>query len=195
MLHRGSGWRPPSCAAARSRSMTASLSETATRAPAAAKPSILVRSPTLADIPGVAALFSEMQRHYSCPVSDKEAVDAATLACKSVTSGFDPRVLIAEVAYEIVGSVVLNVTFPASALSRSLYIRDLYVAGSMRRRGVGQALFKAAAQLTHESGFSALDWTTDTANTSARRMYEACGGRVQPRTFYRLAREDMALGS
>ena len=152
---------------------------------------VTVRVPTACDIPGLAGLFSEMQRHYRRPVTDQQAVEAATLACQPVRSTFDPRVLLAEVAGTIAGSVVLNVTFPAFELSRALYIRDLYVAQSMRRLGVGQALVKAAARLTYAQAFSALDWTTETGNAPARQMYESCGARVLPRTYYRLAREDM----
>jgi GNAT superfamily N-acetyltransferase len=154
-------------------------------------PEIKVRLPTGFDVPGLAALFSEMQRHYQRPVSDEQAVEAALLACKPVTATFDPRVLIAATGGSIVGSIVMNVSFPAYELTHSLYIRDLYVARSVRRRGVGQALVVAAAQLTYSQGFSALDWTTETGNTGARQMYESCGARVLPRTYYRLAREDM----
>ena len=152
---------------------------------------ITVRVPAASDIFGLAALFSEMQRHYRRPVTDQQAAEAAALACQPVRTTFDPRVLLAEVAGTIAGSIVLNVTFPAFELSRALYIRDLYVAHSMRRLGVGQALVKAAACLTYSQGFSALDWTTETGNSPARRMYESCGARVLPRTYYRLAREDM----
>jgi GNAT superfamily N-acetyltransferase len=153
---------------------------------------IQVRVPTSSDIPGLAALFSEMQRHYRRPVTYGHAVEAATLACQPVRTTFDPRVLIAVVGDRIGGSIVLNVTFPAFELSRALYIRDLYVAQAMRRSGVGQTLVKAAARLTYAQGFSALDWTTETDNAAARQMYESCGARVLPRTYYRLAREDMA---
>ncbi|WP_428488342.1 GNAT family N-acetyltransferase [Rhodopila sp.] len=132
-----------------------------------------------------------MQRHYGRPVTSQQAIEAATLACKPMGSLFDPRVLLAVADHAIVGSIVLNVTFPAFELSRALYIRDLYVAASMRRYGVGQALVRAAAQLTYAEGFSALDWTTETNNTAARQMYESCGARVLPRTYYRLAREDI----
>jgi GNAT superfamily N-acetyltransferase len=132
-----------------------------------------------------------MQRHYRRPVTDEQAIEAATLACQPVRTTFDPRVLIAFVDDEIAGSIVLNVTFPAFELSRSLYIRDLYVARSMRRYGVGKNLVKEAARLTYSQGFSALDWTTETGNAAARQMYESCGARVLGRTYYRLAREDM----
>jgi GNAT superfamily N-acetyltransferase len=152
---------------------------------------ITVRAPTPQDVPALASLFAEMQRHYRRPVTDEQAIEAATLACQPVRTTFDPRVLIAFVGDTIAGSIVLNVTFPAFELSRSLYIRDLYVARSMRRYGVGQTLVKAAARLTYSHGFSALDWTTETDNTAARQMYESCGARVLGRTYYRLAREDM----
>ena len=152
---------------------------------------ITVRAPATSDISGLAALFSEMQRHYRRPVTELQAIEAATLACQPVRTTFDPRVLLAEVAGGIAGSIVLNVTFPAFELSRALYIRDLYVAHSMRRLGVAQALVRAAAGLTYSQAFSALDWTTETGNLAARQMYESCGARVLLRTYYRLAREDM----
>ena len=154
-------------------------------------PEVTVRAPTGSDIRAVADLFAEMQRHYRRPVSDQQAIEAATLACQPVRATFDPRVLLAEVAGAIAGSIVLNVTFPAFELSRALYIRDLYVARSMRRLGIGQALVKAAARLTYSQTFSALDWTTETGNAAARQMYESCGARVLARTYYRLAREDL----
>ena len=154
-------------------------------------PDIDIRSPTLSDVPGLATLFSEMQRHYNRPVPDDQAVEAATLACRPIAAMFDPRVLISVMNGTIVGSIVLNVVFPAYELTRALYIRDLYVAQSLRRHGVAQALVKAAAHLTYAQGFSALDWTTETGNAAARQMYESCGARVLPRTYYRLAREDL----
>jgi GNAT superfamily N-acetyltransferase len=61
----------------------------------------------------------------------------------------------------------------------------------MRRHGIAQAMVKAAARLTYAQNFSALDWTTETGNAAARQMYESCGARVLPRTYYRLAREDL----
>lgn len=152
---------------------------------------IVFRSPVHLDISGLAALFSEMQRHYQRPVTNEQAVKAAILACQPVRSMFDPRVVIAAVDTTVVGSIVLNVTFPAFELTQALYIRDLFVSQSMRRHGVGRALVKAAAHLAYKQGFSALDWTTETSNAAARQMYESCGARVLPRTYYRLAREDI----
>ena len=145
---------------------------------------IVVRRPTKSDIPGLAAHFSEMQIHYKCPVSDAAAAEAAALACQPPTGTFDPRVLIAVVGNTVVGSLVMNVTFPAHALTKSLYIRDLYVAKVARRCGVGQMLVRAATHLRASEGFSALEWTTDSTNAAARRLYEACGARQVERTYF-----------
>jgi GNAT superfamily N-acetyltransferase len=145
---------------------------------------VVVRRPTEADILGLAAHFSEMQTHYGQPVSDVVATAAATLACKPPAGTFDPRVLIALLKGSVVGSMVMNVTFPAAELSLALYIRDLYVAKIARRCGVGQKLVATAMQLRVNEGFSALEWTTDSTNAAARKLYEACGARKVDRTFF-----------
>lgn len=99
-------------------------------------------------------------------------------------STFDPRVLVALDGDTVIGSLVMNVTFPAAELSLSLYIRDLYVAKAARRRGVGQMLVRAATELRASQGFSALEWTTASTNAAARRLYEACGARQVERTYF-----------
>jgi ribosomal protein S18 acetylase RimI-like enzyme len=145
---------------------------------------VVVRRPTEADIPGVAAHFSEMQSHYNCPVSFAVAEEAAVLACRPAISTFDPRVLIAVAGNIVVGTLVMNVTFPASALTKALYIRDLYVAKTMRRSSVGKMLVTAATRLSVREGFSAVEWTTDSANKAARKLYESCGARQIDRTYF-----------
>jgi ribosomal protein S18 acetylase RimI-like enzyme len=144
---------------------------------------IVVRCPTDADISDLAAHFSEMQCHYNCPVPDAVAAEAAALACKLPTGTFDPRVLIAAAGNAVVGSLVMNVTFPAYALTKALYIRDLYVAKAMRRYSVGRMLVTAATHLAISEGFSAVEWTTDSANKAARKLYESCGARQIDRTY------------
>jgi GNAT superfamily N-acetyltransferase len=153
---------------------------------------IVVRRPSAADIPGLACLLSEMQCHYGRPVSDKTATAASSLACMPPVNTFDPRVLIGLVGEAIVGSLVMNVTFPAFELTKSLFIRDLYVAERMRRCGVARVLVKAGARLALGEGYSALEWTTDSANGAARKMYEACGAKQLARTYYRLFEDDLS---
>jgi GNAT superfamily N-acetyltransferase len=154
--------------------------------------SLEVRPPRPADAAGVAALMSEMQQHYQQPVSDELAAEAAAFLCTPCGGGFDPRMVIAVADGQVIGSAVLNVTFPAAELSRSLYIRDLFVSAKTRRRGVGRALVKAAAEMALREGFSALDWTTDAANLIAHRLYDSRGAKRVGRVYFRLAGGDLA---
>jgi GNAT superfamily N-acetyltransferase len=151
---------------------------------------IVIRRPTEADVPGLASHFSEMQTHYKRPVSDAAAIKAAALACKPPVNTFDPHVLIAVAGDNVVGSLVMNVTFPAAELTLSLYIRDLYVAQAARRSGVGRLLVKAAQRLRAAEGFSSLEWTTDSSNAAARKLYETCGARQMDRTYFNERRGD-----
>jgi GNAT superfamily N-acetyltransferase len=136
---------------------------------------IAVRRPAAADIPGLALVFSEMQCHYARPVSVASATAAAALACKPPVNTFDPHILVAVTAQELIGSLVMNVTFPASELTRSLYIRDLYVKRTMRRHGVGQALVRAAARLALSEGFSGA--RMDDGHRKHRGTYDVRGMR------------------
>lgn len=145
------------------------------------------------DVAALATLWAEMQCHYGRPVTDAAATAAASTACNAQRDeGFTPRILVAVAADgSFGGSIVLNVSFPAYELSRSLYIRDLYVAAAMRRRGVALAMLKAAASLAVAQGFSAIDWTTEADNLNARRLYSGAGARQLPRVYYRLDGADM----
>jgi ribosomal protein S18 acetylase RimI-like enzyme len=152
---------------------------------AAGMPAIMVRCPTDADKEALASHFLEMQTHYGAPVQYAVAAKAANLACKAPVHTFDPRVLIAVRGDTILGSLVMNVTFPASELSMSLYIRDLYVAKVARRLGVGRMLVKAGTHLAVTGGFSAVEWTTDSTNAAARQLYKSCGARQLDRTYFK----------
>ena len=145
------------------------------------------------DAQALAILWAEMQRHYGKPVTENAALEAAAQACEAQRSdGFQPRILVAHDAQGgLAGAVVLNVSFPANELSRSLYIRDLYVAAAMRRLGVARAMLRAAAALALSQGFSALDWTTEAGNVDARKLYSGEGARQLPRVYYRLDITDM----
>lgn len=158
-----------------------------------ADPSPVVRVAGPSDVDGLATLLSEMQAHYGAPVAAPQALEASRLLCSLPPEGFNPRTLLAFENDAAIGSCVLNVMLPAAELRRSLYVRDLFVSARARRRGTGRALVVAAARLAREGGFCALDWTTDSLNVPARRLYDGAGGRVLGRTYYRI--EAAALGA
>jgi GNAT superfamily N-acetyltransferase len=151
-----------------------------------------IRLATRADSFSFAPLLAEMQRHYGQPVPEQAALEAATLLCHLPAEGFNPRTLLAVADGAVIGSCVLNVMMPAAELRRSLYIRDLFVSATTRRRGIGRALVRAAAQLVVEGGFCALDWTMDARNDPARRLYVGCEAAPVDRTYFRLTGATLA---
>ena len=161
------------------------FSDPTTAKPEGSQLGIVIRVPTEVDKEALASHFLEMQTYYGAPVPYAVAARAAVLACKPPMQTFDPRVLIAVDGNTILGSLVMNVTFPASELSMSLYIRDLYVAKAARRRGVGRMLVKAGTHLAVTEGFSAVEWTTDSTNKAARQLYQSCGARQLDRTYFK----------
>src|SRR5689334_8240480 len=78
---------------------------------------IIISRPSAANIRSLAALLSEMQSHYGRPVSYAAARVAAIRACRCPANEFDPRVLLATQRDIVVGSIVMNVTFPAFELT------------------------------------------------------------------------------
>lgn len=155
-----------------------------------------VRRTIPADADCLAALWAEMQRHYGQPVNDATAKAAANAACRFSNNEFNPRTFVAiSRKGGLVASLVLNVTFPARELSKSLYIRDLYVSKDWRRFGIARSLLRAAASLTIAEGFSSLDWTTDANNVGARSLYEGAGAREMTRVYYRLYGTDLEVAS
>lgn len=152
----------------------------------AASLAVEIRMATPEDAEGFAPLLQEMQAHYQAPVPRTAAIEAATLLCHLPQEGFNPRTLLAHADGGIIGSCVLNVMMPAAELRQSLYIRDLFVSAATRRRGVGRSLVRAAARLVVEGGFCALDWTMDTRNDPARRLYVGCEAAPVDRSYFRL---------
>ena len=52
-----------------------------------------------------------------------------------------------------------------------LYLEDLFVAPSARRRGVGEFLIQGCADFAKQSGSSRLYWQTKRSNESAQKLY------------------------
>ena len=52
-----------------------------------------------------------------------------------------------------------------------LYLEDLFVAPSARRRGVGELLIQGCADFAKSSGSSRLYWQTQRSNESAQKLY------------------------
>jgi ribosomal protein S18 acetylase RimI-like enzyme len=85
------------------------------------------------------------------------------------------------------GIAAYSFVWPAVGLSRSLYLKELYVSEAYRHRGAGKLLVQALFQKAATHRCSRVEWTTDSDNISAQAFYDALGSAQHPsKVFYRV---------
>lgn len=95
--------------------------------------------------------------------------------------------LLARDGGQVAGIASWSYLWPAMGLTRSLYLKELYVAESHRRCGVGRLLVQAVFETAREQKCSRVEWTTDTDNADALAFYRQLGLPVHSsKVFYRV---------
>ena len=88
----------------------------------------------------------------------------------------------------LAGFAAYSFLWPAAGLTRSLYLKELYVAGHCRHRAIGKMLMQAVFDVASKHGCSRVEWTTDRDNSGAQGFYATLGLPTQPsKVFYRVA--------
>jgi GNAT superfamily N-acetyltransferase len=140
-----------------------------------------------ADVGAIAGLLAELAVFYGgtpegTPDERAEQVRAALFG--------DPpaaRALLAWDGAALAGLASWSFLWPAAGLTRSLYLKELYVAQAYRRTGVGELLMEDLYRIAADHGCSRVEWTTDTGNSGAQRFYESLGATpLTTKIFYRL---------
>ncbi|HEX6076251.1 MAG TPA: GNAT family N-acetyltransferase [Micromonosporaceae bacterium] len=91
-----------------------------------------------------------------------------------------------------VGFASYSFLWPAVGLTRSLYLKELYVSEAVRRIGVGRLLMQSVCQIAVKHGCSRVEWTTDRDTAGARAFYASLGLSVkESKLFYRLEGEHL----
>lgn len=143
-----------------------------------------------------AALAEEMDRFYG--TTEFDPGDLRVQQIKAVLFGNPPSAyaLIAWVDDQPVGFATYSFLWPAVGLTRSLFLKELYVIETARHAGVGKAIMQTLAEIAVKNDCSRFEWQTDTPNTDAQRFYEDLGVsvdasklsyRAQGEAFRRLA--------
>jgi ribosomal protein S18 acetylase RimI-like enzyme len=145
------------------------------------------------DAPAMVALLEEMDRFYGA--TEPESLDQRVRQVNEAIFASPPAAyaVLARNGGQLAGIAAYSFLWPAVGLTRSVYLKELYVAGAYRRQGVGRLLMDALLEAASKHGCSRVEWTTDTDNSGAQAFYEDLGVPVQSsKIFYRV--EDTGAG-
>lgn len=137
-------------------------------------------------IPAVATLLAEMDRFYgdsTAPPDEQHRQIAAALF------GNPPAeyALIAREQDQLIGFAAYSFLWPAVGVTRSLYLKELYVTETHRKTGVGKQLMQAIFAVAVERQCSRVEWATDQFNINAQEFYAFLGHRPhQGKVNYRV---------
>ena len=139
------------------------------------------------NIEAIAALAEEMDRFYGA--TDTEPLSARISQIADAIFS-DPPAAYALLAWngdQLVGFAAYSFLWPAVGLTRSLYLKELYVVQACREQGIGKLLMQNLVEIAAKHGCSRVEWTTDEQNRGAQGFYESLGvPRNSSKLFYRL---------
>lgn len=138
---------------------------------------MLVRHARPEDVPAIFALIHELARFEKMegPASDAEA--------RLREDAFGPRrrleLLVAETEGAVVGYAAIFETYSTFRARSVLYLEDLFVTASARRRGIARAFLAFIAAEAMRRGCARVAWVVLDWNRDAQRFYESLGAKRQ----------------
>ena len=88
---------------------------------------------------------------------------------------------------QLVGLAAYSFLWPAVGLTRSLFLKELYVVKSHQRQGIGKLLMEHLRELAIKHGCSRFEWMTEHTNAGAREFYASLDAPVdESKLFYRV---------
>lgn len=150
----------------------------------------VLRPARTADTEAVASLLDEMERHYGGVSTDPIEVRIAQIDNALFGPTATSRAILAWDAASLVGMTSYSFLWPAAGLTRSLYMKELYVADSCRRAGVDkileERLMDELFSIARDNDCSRVEWAADVDDTPALNFYDKLGFKPSPaQIFYR----------
>ena len=139
------------------------------------------------DEDAIVALYAELDAFYGVASPHGSAAERA-VRVRTGLFGDPPagRALLAWEETVLAGFAGYQFIWPSSALTVSLYLKELYVAAAYRRSGVGRLLMNRLLAVARERGCTRVEWTVDAPNAGARAFYESLGAApLTSKLFYR----------
>lgn len=82
--------------------------------------------------------------------------------------------------------------WPAAGVTRSLYLKELYVTEAFRRKDIGMLLMREVCRVAVTHACSRIEWTADVGNGLAEAFYERLSmPKNQGKILYRLEGDEL----
>ena len=134
---------------------------------------VTVRQAVAADVGEILRMIVALATYEHEP----DAVRATEGSLSELMFGAEPKVFahIAEYDGRPVGLALWFLNFSTWTGRHGIYLEDLFVDASARRRGVAQALFAELAREAGRRGCARIDWAVLDWNTAAMDFYKSLG--------------------
>ncbi|GAB7052252.1 GNAT family N-acetyltransferase [Catenuloplanes indicus] len=137
---------------------------------------IVVRDAEPGDAVVVAELIEEIERYYGA--ASVQPIEERVAQVRSALFGVPPLawLLLAVDGEEVVGLAAYSFLWPAAGSTHSLFLKELYVRPSRRRRGVGASLMGRVRDIAEaRPGCGRVEWQADRDNPVAQAFYRGLG--------------------
>ncbi|OBI86974.1 GNAT family N-acetyltransferase [Mycobacterium asiaticum] len=150
-----------------------------------------IRHATAADVSDIAAMIHELAEFEhaadECSVTENQ-LSAALFGDSPTVRGH-----VAEIEGEIAAMALWFLNFSTWDGVPGIYLEDLYVRPSFRRRGLARALLATLAGECIRNGYTRLSWAVLNWNVDAIALYDGVGGQPQTEwTTYRVSGSELA---
>jgi GNAT superfamily N-acetyltransferase len=144
------------------------------------------------DATALADMAEEMDRFYGATEIDPIQVRISQISEALFSDRPSAHALLARDEGKPVGFASYSFLWPAVGLTRSLYLKELYVSAAARRTGVGKLLMQRLFDIAIKNGCSRVEWTTDSDNREAQLFYAELGVPVdESKLFYRIEGDEV----
>ncbi|MGC0420827.1 N-acetyltransferase family protein [Embleya sp. AB8] len=140
-----------------------------------------------ADTADLVSLVEALETHYG--VTDFPPLAARLEQTRALLFGPTPaaRVLLARDDTKAVALAAYSYLWPAVGTAQSLYLKELFVLETHRRRGVAGLLMRELQSIAGATGCVRIEWTAQRDNDAALKFYAALGAAVNDdKAFHRL---------
>jgi GNAT superfamily N-acetyltransferase len=149
---------------------------------------VTVRPARREDVEAIASLLGELDQFYGAGQIEPLAERMAGTESALFTSPQAASALLAWTGSSLSGLATYSFLWPAAGVTRSLYLKELYVAAANRRDGVGTRLMNEILSVAREQNCSRVEWTTETDNVAARQFYSTFSASLQDgKVLFRVA--------